>query len=63
MYLYFMDLDFWWAMQSGLKMLSTRLNRYKSFPLLSICHAGSQFARSDSVRIELRWKRANRFES
>ena len=25
MYRYFMDLDFWWAMQGGLKMLSIRL--------------------------------------
>ena len=51
MYRYFTDLNFRWAMQGGLKMLS---NRHESFPLLSIRHAGSRFARCDSVRIELR---------
>ena len=54
MYRYFTDLDFWWALQGGLKMLSIRSNRHKSFPLLSIHHAGSQFARRDSMRTELR---------
>ena len=29
-------------------------NRHKSFPLLSICHTGSRFARRNSVQIELR---------
>ena len=29
-------------------------NRHKSVPLLSICHAGSRFARRNSVQIELR---------
>ena len=29
-------------------------NRHESFPLLSIRHSGSRFARRDSVRIELR---------
>ena len=60
MYRYFTDLDFRWAMQGGLKM-SIRWNRHKSFPLLSIRHTGSRFARRDSVRIESR--RANRVES
>ena len=45
---YFTDLDFWWAMQGGLKCW------HESFPLLLIRHAGSRFARRDSVRIELR---------
>ena len=31
-----------------------RSNQHESFPLLSIRHAGSQFARRDSVRIESR---------
>ena len=48
MYRYFTDLDFWWAMQGGLKCW------HESFPLLLIRHAGSRFARRDSVRIELR---------
>ena len=47
---YFTDLDFWWAMQGGVKMLS---NRHESFLLLSIHHAGSRFARLDSVRIDV----------
>ena len=51
MYRYCTDLDFRWAIQGGLKMLS---NRHESFPLLSIRHAGTRFARRDSVRIELR---------
>ena len=104
MYRYFTDLDFRWAMQGGLKMLSIRVdsiestrivridwslvprfkneegscivisqiltsgglcrvgwkccrsklirsNQHESFPLLSIRHAGSRFARRDSVRI------------
>ena len=46
MYRYFTDLDFWWAMQGGLKCW------HESFPLLLIRHAGSRFARRDSVRIE-----------
>ena len=107
MYRYFTDLDFRWAMECGLKILSIRVdsiestrivridwslwprfkseegscivisrilvsgglcrvdwkccrfesfrsNRHESFPLLSIRHAGSRFARRDSVRIELR---------
>ena len=53
---YFTDLDFWWAMEGGLKMLLIRLdsirdsirsNRHESFPLLSIRHAGSRFARRE----------------
>ena len=43
MCLYFMDFDFRWTMQGGLKMLSIRLigvNQHESLPLLSIC-AGS----------------------
>ena len=39
MYHCFTDLDFRWTMLDGLKMLS---NRHESFPLLSICHAGSR---------------------
>ena len=35
-------------------MLSIRLNRHESFLLLLIRHAGSRFARRDSVQIELR---------
>ena len=54
MYRYFTDLDFRWAIQGGLKMLSIRSNRHESFPLLSIRHTGSRFPRRDSVRIELR---------
>ena len=54
MYRYFTDLDFRWAMQGGLKMLSIRSNRPESFPLLSIRHAGSRFARRDAVRVESR---------
>ena len=63
MYRYFTDLDFWWAMQGGLKMLSIRLNRHESFPLLSIHHVGSRFARRDSMRTESRrsvWIKLNR---
>ena len=48
MYHYFTDLDFRWTMQGGLKMLSILLDSIKlneSFPLLSIRHAGSRFAR------------------
>ena len=30
MYRYFTDLDFWWAIQGGLKMLSIRLNSIES---------------------------------
>ena len=52
MYRYFTDLDFRWVIQGGLKMLSIRSNRHESFLLLSIRHAGSRFARRDSVRIE-----------
>ena len=52
MYRYFTNLDFSWAMQGGLKMLLIQLNRHKSFPLLSIHHAGSQIARGDSMQIE-----------
>ena len=37
---YFTDLDFRWSVQGGLKMV-IRSNRYESFPLLSIRHAGS----------------------
>ena len=33
---------------------SIRSNRHESFPLLSIRHAGSRFARRESVRIESR---------
>ena len=33
---------------------SIRSNRHESFPLLSIRHAGSRFARRDSVQIQLR---------
>ena len=54
MHRYFTDLDFRWAMQGGLKMLSIRSNRHESFPLLSIRHTGSRFARRDTVRIESR---------
>ena len=61
MYHYFKDLDFRWAMQGGLKMLSIRSNQHESFSLLSIRHAGSRFARCDSLRIELRCN--VRFES
>ena len=42
---------------------SIRLNRHESFPLLTIRHAGSRFARRDSVRIELGrnvWIESNR---
>ena len=56
MYHYFTDLDFRWAMQGGLKMLSIRSNRHESVPLLSIRDAGSRFARPDRLR-------ANRVES
>ena len=35
-------------------MLLIRSIRHELFPLLSIRHAGSRFARRDSVRIELR---------
>ena len=55
MCLYFTDFDFRWTMQGGLKMLSIRLigaNQHESLPLLSICHAGSRFAR-DTTRCEL----------
>ena len=54
MYRYFTDLDFRWAMQGGLKMLSIQVDSIEStriVPLLSIRHAGSRFARRDSVRI------------
>ena len=40
---------------------SIRSNRHESFPLLSIRHAGSRFARRGSVRIEVR--RSVRIES
>ena len=54
MYRYFTDLDFRWAMQGGLKMLSIRSNRHDSFPPLSIRCAGSRFARREFVQIQLR---------
>ena len=57
MYRYFTDLDFQWAMKGGLEILSIRVDATEStriVPLLSIRHAGSQFARRNSVRIELR---------
>ena len=33
---------------------SIRSNQHESFPLLSICHTGSRFARRDSVQIQSR---------
>ena len=57
MYLYFVDLDFQWTMQGGLKMLSIRVDSMEStriVSLLSIRHAGSRFARRDAVRVESR---------
>ena len=35
MYRYFTDLDFWWAMQGGLKMLSIRLDSIESTRIVS----------------------------
>ena len=35
MYCYFTDLDFWWAMQGGLKMLSIRLDSIESTRIVS----------------------------
>ena len=48
MYRYLTDLDFRWAMQGGWKCCqfdSIRSTRHESFPLLSIRHTGSRFAR------------------
>ena len=54
MYLYFADLDFRWAMQGLWVENVVDSSRHESFPLLSIRHTGSRFARRDSVRIESR---------
>ena len=49
MYHYFMDLDFRWTVQGGLKMLLIRLDSIEStriVPLLSNRHVGSRFAQT-----------------
>ena len=57
MYGYFTDLDFRWATQGGLKMLSIRLDSIKSTQIVSpVVNSScrSRFARRDSVQIESR---------
>ena len=56
MYLYFTELDFRWAMQDGLKMLSIRLDSIESTRIVSpVVYSScrkSICARRDSARIE-----------
>ena len=55
MYCYFGDLDFWLAMQGGLKMLSIRLDSIESTQIISpFVDSSSRFVRHDPMRIELR---------